>query len=197
MKTTTEREIEELLSSERNGIAHVRGIARKHNADLPEWCNRQRRRDGIRRCVMAVCVITAIGVLILRQPHNPHSPQDRILANQQSDFPNAANNSPSSQTRQNELESHSGLREYAQHRKAIKTAISSNDVDHQSDILTFEADSVLLMAHATLQDDKWDIVDEQNSMVDDGAIRLVCNATVCSVEKYSMIFYEALSCNAI
>ena len=49
----TEQKMKQLLDSE--VLDHIRILAAEHNADLPQWCARQRRRDALTRTAIAVC----------------------------------------------------------------------------------------------------------------------------------------------
>ena len=49
----TEQKMKQLLDSE--ALDHIRILAAEHNADLPQWCARQRRRDALTRTAIAVC----------------------------------------------------------------------------------------------------------------------------------------------
>ena len=49
----TEQKMKQLLDSE--VLDHIRIVAAEHNADLPQWCARQRRRDALTRTAIAVC----------------------------------------------------------------------------------------------------------------------------------------------
>ena len=57
----TEHRMKQMLDSE--ALDHIRILAAEHNADLPQWCARQRRRDALTRTTIAVCffVLFAIG----------------------------------------------------------------------------------------------------------------------------------------
>ena len=37
-------------------LAHIRAMAAEHNADLPRWCRRQRRREAFVRTSVAACL---------------------------------------------------------------------------------------------------------------------------------------------
>lgn len=45
-------------------LAHIRAMAAEHNADLPRWCRRQRRREAFERTAVAACffALFALGV---------------------------------------------------------------------------------------------------------------------------------------
>ena len=45
-------------------LAHIRALAAEHNADLPRWCRRQRRREAFERTAVAACffALFALGV---------------------------------------------------------------------------------------------------------------------------------------
>ena len=49
----TEHRIKQLLDPE--ALVHIRRLVAVHNADLPQWCARQRRRDALTRTAIAVC----------------------------------------------------------------------------------------------------------------------------------------------
>ena len=49
----TEYSIKQLLDPE--ALVHIRRLAAEHNADLPQWCARQRRRDALTHTAIAVC----------------------------------------------------------------------------------------------------------------------------------------------
>ena len=45
-------------------LGHIRALAAGHNADLPQWCHRQRRREAFTRTAVAACffALFALGV---------------------------------------------------------------------------------------------------------------------------------------
>lgn len=56
----TEQRMKQMLDSE--ALDHIRILAAEHNADLPQWCARQRRRDALTRTAIAVCFFALFAI---------------------------------------------------------------------------------------------------------------------------------------
>lgn len=56
----TEERMKQMLEPE--ALVHIRRLAAEHNADLPQWCARQRRRDALTRTAIAVCFFALFAI---------------------------------------------------------------------------------------------------------------------------------------
>lgn len=52
-------------------LDHIRDLAAEHNADLPQWCARQRRREAFARSAMAACIFVGCCLFYSSSMANP------------------------------------------------------------------------------------------------------------------------------